>query len=124
MATAHDKWDDMILPFQLDRADVRGRVARLDGVLDQILAQHDYPPESLVAEATLLTAMIGQMIDLRWKLSLQVRGNGPARIIATDYYAPAEPGQPARMRAYASFDPERLENMEDPFSSIGAGIRA
>ncbi len=126
MATAHDKWDDMILPFQLDRADVRGRVARLDGVLDRILAQHDYPPaiEALVAEATLLTAMIGQMIDLRWKLSLQVRGNGPARIIATDYYAPAEPGQPARMRAYASFDPERLENVEDPFAAIGAGYLA
>ncbi len=37
-------WDDTILPFQLDKSDVRGRVLRLDGVLDQILAQHDYPP--------------------------------------------------------------------------------
>ncbi len=126
MAAPHDRWDDMILPFQLDRADVRGRVARLDGVLDRILAQHDYPLpiESLVAEATLLTAMIGQMIDLRWKLSLQVRGNGPARILATDYYAPAEPGQPARMRAYASFDPGPLGNVEDPFSAIGEGYLA
>ncbi len=30
-------WDDTILPFQLDRADVRGRVARLDSVLETIL---------------------------------------------------------------------------------------
>ncbi len=30
-------------PFQLDRSDIRGRVARLDGTLDRILAQHDYP---------------------------------------------------------------------------------
>ena len=37
-------WDDTILPFQLDRSDIRGRVARLDGVLDEVLAQHDYPP--------------------------------------------------------------------------------
>ena len=26
-------WDDTVLPFQLDNADIRGRVARLDGVL-------------------------------------------------------------------------------------------
>ena len=84
-------WDDTVLPFQLDRADVRGRVARLDGVLNQVLAQHDYPPaiEALVAETVMLTAMIGQTIDLRWKLSLQVRGDGPARLIATDFIAPA-----------------------------------
>ena len=31
---------------QLDRSDIRGRVARLDGVLDGILKQHAYPPRS------------------------------------------------------------------------------
>ena len=36
-------WDDTILPFQLDRADIRGRVARLDQVLETILGQHAYP---------------------------------------------------------------------------------
>jgi molecular chaperone Hsp33 len=62
-------WDDTVLPFQLDRSDIRGRVARLDGVLEQVLKQHAYPPqiEALVAEATLLTALIGQSIKLRWK---------------------------------------------------------
>ncbi len=119
-------WDDTVLPFQLDRSDVRGRVARLDGTLQRILSQHDYPLsiEALVAETALLTAMIGQTMKLRWKLSLQVRGNGPARIIATDYYAPAEPGAPARIRAYASFDPERLDHEADPFSQIGQGYFA
>ena len=37
-------WDDTVLPFQLDLSDIRGRVARLDGTLDKVLAQHDYPP--------------------------------------------------------------------------------
>ena len=119
-------WDDTVLPFQLDRSDVRGRVARLDGVLDQVLSQHDYPApiEALVAEAALLTALIGQTIKLRWKLSLQIRGDGPARLIATDYYAPAEPGAPARIRAYASYDAERLSHEADPFSQIGKGYFA
>jgi len=103
-------WDDTVLPFQLDRSDTRGRVARLDGVLSGILKQHDYPPavEALVAEMALLTALIGQTIKLRWKLSLQVQSNGPVRMIATDFYAPTSDGEPARIRAYASYDPDRI----------------
>ena len=119
-------WDDTVLPFQLDRPDIRGRVARLDGVLDQVLKQHDYPPliEALVAEAALLTALIGQAVKLKWKLSLQIRGTGPARLIATDYYGPTEDGAPARIRAYASYDKERLEHDAEPFSQIGEGYLA
>lgn len=119
-------WDDTVLPFQLDRADIRGRVARLDGVLDQVLKQHNYPPviEALVAETALLTALIGQSVKLRWKLSLQVRGKGPARLIATDYYGPSEEGEPARIRAYASYDAERLDMAGKPFDQIGEGYFA
>ncbi|MEL6610290.1 MAG: Hsp33 family molecular chaperone HslO [Pseudomonadota bacterium] len=119
-------WDDTVLPFQLDRSDIRGRVARLDGVLDEVLSQHDYPTgiEALVAEMSLLTALIGQTIKLRWKLSLQVRGDGPARLIATDYYGPAEEGEPARIRAYASFDKDRFDETAEPFSQIGKGYFA
>ena len=103
-------WDDTVLPFQLDRADVRGRIARLDGVLSGVLKQHDYPAavEALVAEMALLTALIGQSIKLRWKLSLQVQSRGAVRMIATDYYGPENEGEPARIRAYASFDRDRI----------------
>ncbi len=119
-------WDDMVLPFQLDRPDIRGRVARLDGVLDQVLRQHAYPVsiEALVAEAALLTALIGQSVKLRWKLSLQIRGNGPARLIATDYYGPDAEGAAGRIRAYASYDAERLDDAAAPFSQIGTGYFA
>jgi molecular chaperone Hsp33 len=119
-------WDDTVLPFQLDRSDIRGRVARLDGVLDRVLAQHDYPPqvEALVAEAALLTALIGQTIKLRWRLSLQIRGDGPIRIIATDYFGPTDDGNPARIRAWASFDRDRIDPDAAPFSQIGHGYFA
>jgi len=118
-------WDDSVLPFQLDAADIRGRVARLDGVLEGILKQHDYPPqvEALVAEMALLTALIGQTVKLRWKLSLQVQSKGAVRMIATDYYAPDEEGRSARIRAYASYDAERLT--EGPaFDQVGEGYFA
>jgi molecular chaperone Hsp33 len=118
-------WDDTVLPFQLDVSDMRGRVARLDGVLDGILKQHDYPEkvEALVAEMALLTALIGQTISLRWKLSLQVQSKGPVRMIATDYYAPKQEGEPARIRAYASFDRDRLTDGA-PFDQVGEGYFA
>ncbi|WP_171208455.1 MULTISPECIES: Hsp33 family molecular chaperone HslO [unclassified Ruegeria] len=118
-------WDDTVLPFQLDLSDMRGRVARLDGVLDGILKQHDYPDvvEALVAEMALLTALIGQTVSLRWKLSLQVQSKGAVRMIATDYYAPQEEGEPARIRAYASFDRDRLTNSA-PFDQVGEGYFA
>ena len=118
-------WDDTVLPFQLDASDMRGRVARLDGVLDGILKQHNYPQavEALVAEMALLTALIGQTMSLRWKLSLQVQSKGPVRMIATDYYAPEKEGEPARIRAYASFDEERVTDGA-PFEQVGEGYFA
>ena len=118
-------WDDTVLPFQLDAADIRGRVARLDGVLGGILKQHNYPPqvEALVAEMALLTALIGQTIKVKWKLSLQVQSKGPVRMIATDYYGPEKEGGVARIRAYASYDADRLTD-GSPFEQVGEGYFA
>ncbi|QBX36019.1 Hsp33 family molecular chaperone HslO [Paracoccus liaowanqingii] len=118
-------WDDTVLPFQLDRSAIRGRVVRLDGVLDHVLSRHDYPPavSALVAEIALLTALIGPTVKLRWKLSLQVRGNGAIRTIAADYFAPEGEDKPARIRAWASFDADRLD-ARPPFEQIGDGYFA
>lgn len=116
-------WDDVVLPFQLDRSDIRGRVARLDRTIDQIITQHNYPPavQGLVAEAAMLTALVGQTIKLRWKLSFQVRGDGPIRLIATDYYAPTAEGAPAQVRAYASFA-DHVPPAERAFDLLGEGL--
>ena len=118
-------WDDTVLPFQLEKSDIRGRIARLDGVLSGVLKQHNYPPvvEALVAEMTLLTALIGQTVKLRWKLSLQIQSKGAVRMIATDYYGPTEEGKSAQIRAYASFDANRLTN-EAPINQVGEGYFA
>ena len=36
--------DDVIQPFRLERANVRGRMVRLGPVLKEIMQRHDYPP--------------------------------------------------------------------------------
>ena len=71
----------------------------------------------------LLTALIGQTIKLRWKLSLQVQSKGAVRMIATDYYGPEKDGEPAQIRAYASYDAERLTD-GPAFDQVGEGYFA
>ena len=63
--------DDAVLPFQLDRLDLRGRVARLDAALEQMLAHHNYPPSvsGLLGEAALITGLVGQAMKLRGRFS-------------------------------------------------------
>lgn len=97
---------DRVQAFRLENIGTRGRLVRLGPTLDAVFTHHDYPMAvaASVAEAVLLTALIGQAIKLRWKLSLQIRGNGPLRLIATDFHAPSRKGAPGRLRAYAGFD--------------------
>ena len=97
---------DSLLAFQLDKKDVRGRLARVGPMLQDILKNHNYPDRIslLLAEVTLLTALIGEMIKLRWRLSLQIRGDGPVKLLATDYFAPSKGKEAAKIRAYADYD--------------------
>ena len=117
-------WDDTVLPFQLDNTDIRGRFARLSVSVETILDQHDYPPmiASLVAEMALLTALIGQTIKLRWKLSLQVRGSGAVKMIATDYYGASDEGGAAQIRAYASYNADEIDPNKPAFDQLGDGV--
>ena len=119
------EWDDKIVPFQLKKTDIRGRFVKLSTLLDDILNQHKYPAqiEPLIVEMILLTALIGQMIKIRWKLSLQMQSNGPVRMIATDYYGPETDEGLSRVRAYASYSKDKLRS-EKAIDRIGDGYFA
>ena len=99
---------DSILPFQIDDNNLRGRFARVEKSATDTLKNHHFPHEvcTLLIEALLLTVLIGEMIKIRWRLSLQVRGNESIKLLATDYYAPKDQGKPANIRAYADYDKE------------------
>ncbi len=47
-ALPNDLGGDLVLPFQLDGANARGRIARFDRALNTIIDQHDYPPAVLM----------------------------------------------------------------------------
>ena len=97
---------DTVLPFQLEESDIKGRLGVVSNSVTEILRNKNYPAVicKIVAEACVLTSLIGQSMDLRWKLSLQIRGKGPLKLIATDYFNFGSNDDNFRIRCHSSFD--------------------
>ncbi len=78
--------DDVVLPFQVDGLNIRGRVARLGPALDTILRQHAYPrPVSrLLGEAMAMSAAVGSSLKFDGVFSVQAKGNGPVKLLVVD----------------------------------------
>ena len=115
------KFVDSVLPFQVDSKNLRGRFASVEKVTSDTLKNHHFPDQvcALLIEALLLTILTGEMIKIRWRLSLQIRGSGSIKLLATDYYAPREGGKPARVRAYADYDKDAKHfNLESGLFAI------
>lgn len=114
--------DDHAVPFQVDGLDVRGRVVQLGPVLEQILSRHAYPDKvsELVAEALVLTVLLGTSLKLEGRFILQTRTDGPVSLLMADYTAAGA------IRAYAKFDAERLAALDisDTSDLVGKGVLA
>ncbi|MEM6649841.1 MAG: Hsp33 family molecular chaperone [Pseudomonadota bacterium] len=97
--------DDVVIPFQVGEAAVRGRIVRLSASVDEILTRHSFPDpvKSLLGEATALVAMLGQALKFEGKLILQAQGDGPLSMIVADYTAGGA------VRATASLPKEQIE---------------
>ncbi len=79
--------DDLIIPFQVGDGAVRGRIIRLGKAIDAILRPHDFPaPASeLLGEAAMLAALMGSSLKFDGKLIFQAQGEGPVRLLVSDY---------------------------------------
>jgi molecular chaperone Hsp33 len=117
--------DDKVVPFQVEGLDVRGRAVQIGPLLNAILDRHDYPPvvARLLAEATVLTALIGTSLKFSGKLTLQTKGDGPVDLLVADFSAPEN------MRSYARFNEEKLAEAvaagkTSPAELLGNGILA
>jgi molecular chaperone Hsp33 len=97
--------DDHVVPFEVGPLDVRGRAVQLGPMLDAILARHDYPEPvaRLLAEACVLTVLLGTSLKFEGKFILQTRTDGPIDMLVADF------STPHALRAYARFDADRLE---------------
>lgn len=82
--------DDIVAPFSLDNAPVRGRIVRLSaGALDPILRRHDYPwpVAMLLGEALALAALVGSLLKIDGRLIVQAQGQGPVSLLVAEHNA-------------------------------------
>src|SRR5690348_6426914 len=79
--------DDSVLPFEVAKLDLRGRVVQLGPAVDRILTSHDYPPPvaKLLGEAVVLTVMLGSALKFDSRFILQTQGDGPVRMLVVDF---------------------------------------
>ena len=117
--------DDHVVPFQVEGLDVRGRAVQVGPLLDAILGRHNYPAPvaRLLAEAIVLTALIGTSLKFDGRFTVQTRSDGPVDLLVADF------SSPDRMRAYARFDEEALAaavaaGKTSPPELLGEGILA
>lgn len=101
---------DTIVPFLIDKSEVRGRVVRLHDSVDKILSQHAYPEmvSRLLAEVLTMAAMLAAQIKWDGIFTIQARGDGPVSLVVADASAGGN------LRGYAQFD----ESAEEQFASL------
>lgn len=96
---------DKLLGFTLPTRGARGRVVRLDGLLDAVLSAHDYPPPitHLLGEALVLAALMGGLLKgEKAQLTMQAQTQGGiVNLLVCDY-------RDGAVRGYADFDAQRL----------------
>lgn len=96
--------DDVILPFQVEGLDVRGRLARLGPVVDTILNRHAYPPavSRVLGEMLLVAALVGSALKFDGMFTVQTKGDGPVGLMVADF------ATPGALRGYAQFDADAV----------------
>jgi len=103
-----ETYSDALMGFILPGRSARGRMVRLDDVLEQVLSAHDYPAPitHLLSEALVLGALMGGLLkgeEAQLTLQAQTQG-GVVKLLVVDFRAGA-------MRGYADFDDERLASL-------------
>ena len=115
---------DVALGVTIPARHARGRLARIGPALDSVLASHNYPApiERLLAEALVLTALLGAMLkEPEGQVTLQAQTeNGIVELLVCDYRG-------GQLRGYVRHDSDRLaEAGPNPslFALFGKGYLA
>jgi molecular chaperone Hsp33 len=117
---------DFVLPFDLPKLGLRGRLVRLDAVSARALSAHKLPePAARVAAETLvLSVLLGSALKLDGRLTVQTKSDGALDLVAADYYG-ADDARAAGVRGFARVDETRLTELNPKFAELaGAGSLA
>ena len=111
-----DVSDNTVVPFTIEGAPVRGRLARLGDAVDDILTRHDYPEAvaNLLGEACTLAALVGSNLKFEGRLIVQAQGDGPVAYVVADY------DSDGGLRGYCRYDADRVAAASQGFARPGA----
>jgi len=103
-----ETFSDTLMGFTLPGRSARGRIVRMEDVLEQVLSAHDYPAPitHLLGEALVLGTLMGGLLkgeNAQMTMQAQMQG-GIVKLLVCDYRAGA-------VRGYADFDAERLAKL-------------
>ena len=96
-----------VTPFYLPRRPVRGRLVRLGPLADALLSRHELAPcvTALVGQAMALVAALATALKFTGSFSLQIKGDGPVRMLLADCT------DIGALRGYASVTADRLDDL-------------
>lgn len=110
---------DAVVPFvvqaspgdshkEIDHIDFRGRLVRLDTVVDEILSRHNYPEPvaQVLAELLALAMAMSSALKYEGSFSLQIRGDGPVSLMLADVT------NEGAVRGYAEVSASRLIELD------------
>src|SRR5580698_7543533 len=106
---------DFVLPFDIAKAGVRGRLVRLDLASARALAAHALPEAAnrIAGETLALSAILGTALKLDGRLTVQTKSDGPLDLVAADYYGD-EDGKERGVRGFARIDETRFAALGHP----------
>jgi len=106
-------YGDFVLPFDIAKAGVRGRLVRLDAASARALGAHALPEAAarVAGEVVALGALLGTALKLDGRLTIQTKGDGPLDLVTADYYG-ADENRNRGVRGYARLDAERFAALQ------------
>lgn len=109
MPTQNNQNFDTCVSFFIDNGAYQGRLIRMSSVLDTIIGKHCYPRPvaAVVAESTVLAAMLASTLKYEGLFTLQTQSNGAVSIVVVDVTSEG------KIRACASFDEEHLKQNQE-----------
>lgn len=106
--TDHALKTDLILPFRLEEANLRGRLVRLGPVYQETIKNHGYPKPvaELLGECVTLAAVLAGALKYDGLFTLQIQCDGPVNLLVVDIASSGE------LRATARYDAEKVQAAE------------
>ncbi|WP_052046181.1 Hsp33 family molecular chaperone HslO [Candidatus Paracaedibacter symbiosus] len=100
---------DCVIPFHLEKSNIRGRLVRLDELMRDIIKHHNYPAlvNYYLAEATTLSVAVVSCFKFEGLFTLQITGNGPLNLLVVDI------NKEGHVRACAKFDQEKIKSLDE-----------